>query len=156
MKPLHRAEKLRACARIAQEIGVEQLRRVVSSDPAAARKLLKRFPGIGDPGADRILLLARSQASLAPESNALRVLLRLGFGEESKDYARSYRSVIASLAPELPTDFDWMIEAHQLLRRHGQEVCRRSNPRCELCPLTSGCAAYLRWRAKPGRPPPGA
>src|SRR5262249_52439540 len=68
MKPLQRAEKVRRCAQIAQEIGVEQLRRAVSSDPAAARKLLKRFPSIGEPGADKILLLARSRPSLAPES----------------------------------------------------------------------------------------
>ena len=38
--------------------------------------ILKRFPGIGDPGADKILLCSRGAATLAPESNALRVLLR--------------------------------------------------------------------------------
>jgi hypothetical protein len=37
---------------------------------------------------------------------------------------------------------DWLIRAHQLLRRHGQELCRRSRPRCAACPLTAQCAYY--------------
>ena len=40
---------------------------------------------------------------------------------------------------QLPEDYPWLISAHQLLRRHGQEICRRSAPVCEACPLTEGC-----------------
>ena len=49
-----------------------------------AARALKRFPGIGDPGADKILLLTRKVAALALDSNGLRVLLRIGFGSEAK------------------------------------------------------------------------
>ena len=34
--------------------------------------------------------------------------------------------------------------AHVLFRRHGQEICKRSAPRCELCPLRGDCAWYAR------------
>jgi endonuclease III len=29
---------------------------------------------------------------------------------------------------------------HELLRQHGQELCRRSSPRCGECPVQTGCA----------------
>jgi len=74
------------------------------------------------------------------DSNVLRVLQRLGYGREEKSYAASYRSTREAAAPELPKDFDGLIEAYLLLRRHGQELCRRSHPRCEVCPLRERCA----------------
>jgi len=142
MLPAHRAAKVQKAAAVAAEIGVEELRRQAAAGTGA--RLLRRFPGIGEPGADRLQLLARGKRTLAPDSNALRVLVRLGFGDESDDYARTYRSATAAVAPQLPPDFDWLIRAHQLLRRHGQVVCRRTAPRCEICPLTKVCAWYAR------------
>jgi len=142
MLPPMRAEKLKRCAELALEIGLPRLRQAVRADPELAKQLLRRFPGIGVPGADKILLFCRGQRSLGPDSNALRVLRRLGYGEEGKDYGRKYRSVTAAVAPELPHDYGWLIRAHKLLRRHGQELCRTSSPRCELCPLTAACVWY--------------
>ena len=76
----------------------------------------------------------------------MRVLVRLGYGKEHKSYAQTYRSVTEAVRAELPRDYNWLIIAHQLLRRHGQETCKRSAPRCEECPLTADCAWYLaRW-----------
>jgi len=151
MLPLRRAEKLRTAADIALDVGVATQRQLVKRSPAEARKILKRFPGIGDPGADKILLFCRGRLGLGPDSNALRVLVRLGYGRESSDYPRKYRSAVEASAPELPTDFSWLIRAHQLLRRHGQEVCKRARPLCDRCPLTSGCRWYLA-RAAQSRP----
>ena len=142
MHPDRRLGKNRHAAAIADELGTENLDALVREDPKRARKTLKRFPGIGDPGADRILLFNHSVATLAPDSNALRVLLRLGFGEESKSYSRTYRSVSDAVRPLLPDDFPWLVRAHQLLRLHGQETCRRSRPECQDCPLTDACAWF--------------
>jgi endonuclease III len=89
-----------------------------------------------------VLLFARRQPILALESNGLRVLVRLGFGEEKKSYATTYRLVQAAAAAEAKPDCAWLIRAHQLLRRHGQEVCRRSRPQCSDCPLSPECAYY--------------
>jgi endonuclease III len=140
MLPGHRAAKVQKAAAIAAELGVEELRRQAAAGTGA--RLLRRFPGIGEPGADRLMLLAGGKRTLAPESNALRVLVRLGFGEEGDGYTAQYRSAARAVEPQLPEDFDWLLRAHQLLRRHGQEVCKRSAPRCEVCPLTRICAWF--------------
>ena len=146
MLALRRAEKLHTAAEIAFDVGAAELRRLVRRDPFAARKILRRFPGIGEPGADRLLLFGKSQRTLAPDSNALRVLVRLGYGAESDNYQRMYRSAAKAVSRELPTDFAWLITAHQLLRQHGQELCKRAAPRCEACPLSAGCRWYLAHR----------
>jgi len=144
------AEKLKECAAIAREVGRERLRDLARGDPAAARKILKRFPGIGDPGADRMLLLARSLETLAPESNGLRVLQRLGFAPETDNYARAYKAAAEAVAPELPEELDDLIAARELLRTHGKELCTRTRPKCEACPLARRCPA-----AAPGKTPCG-
>lgn len=77
------------------------------------------------------------------ESNGLRVLLRVGFAEEKKSYSASYRGVQQALSGQLPSGYDALIAAHQLLRQHGQELCKRTRPLCEAgCPLTADCRYY--------------
>jgi endonuclease III len=142
MRPQDRAAKLKRCAELAEEIGVERLREMVRTDPVGARKLLKRFPGIGEPGADKILLYNGRARTLAPDSNVLRVLVRLGFGKMEKDYGRTYRSAVEATAAELPSSHPTLIAARELLRRHGQELCHRNHPRCEMCPLSARCEAF--------------
>jgi endonuclease III len=74
------------------------------------------------------------------ESNGLRVLLRLGFAQEQKSYSASYRRVQQALSGQLPKNCKSLVTAHQLLRTHGQELCKRSRPLCEKCPLKDLCA----------------
>jgi endonuclease-3 len=100
---------------------------------------LRKFPGIGVPGAEKILMLERAMPVLALDSNGLRVLLRLGFGAGQKDYSASYRSVREALGGEAPAGFDALIEAHHLLRIHGRSVCTNSKPDCASCPLAKTC-----------------
>ena len=150
MQPERRAEKLIAAADEILPLGVEGLRELVRTAPEKARKVLRNFPGIGEPGADKILLFSRAKKALAPDSNALRTLVRLGFGQEDENYGRMYRSATDSVDPQLSADFPWLIRAHQLLRRHGQEICKRTVPLCEACPLTEGCRWFLE-RSAPTR-----
>ncbi len=142
MLPEARAKRLRHIAEIAHYIFQSDLRGILKKPFAAAKKELKKFPSIGDPGAEKILLFTRSQPVLALESNGLRALLRLGFGEESKNYAASYRSAQESLAGQLPKNCRALIRAHQLLRQHGQELCKRARPLCGQCPLQSDCLYF--------------
>lgn len=136
------AEKLRTCARIATELGAPDgdLTAATSGTRSAAMRALRRFPGIGAPGAEKILLFARRHASLALESNGLRVLARLGFADDGQSYAKTYKQVQESLASEVGGDCDALIRAHQALRRHGQNVCKNSKPRCDECVLRARCA----------------
>lgn len=87
-------------------------------------------------------MLTHSHPVLALESNGLRVLLRVGFAEEKKSYSASYRGVQQALAGQLPADYDELIAAHQLLRQHGQELCKRTRPLCEGCPVREDCRYF--------------
>lgn len=142
MLPASRVEKLRRIANIALQEFDGDLGSILKLPAAKAKRALKKFPGIGNPGAEKILLFTRTQPVLALESNGLRAMMRLGYGEEQKTYSATYRSVQRAVEQELRKDFDWLIEAHQLLRRHGQELCKRSEPRCAECPLTLNCRFY--------------
>lgn len=145
MQPERRAEKVRRAARIALDSFEGDLGTLLRGPVGKARRGLKKFPGIGDPGADKILLFTRTVPVLALDSNGLRVLLRLGFGEASGAYAAQYQSVQEALAKELPRDFDTLIAAHQLLREHGQTLCKRTKPACGECPLVKSCPAAQRF-----------
>jgi endonuclease III len=138
------AEKLRNCAKIVLEEFDGDLGPVLQLPIPKAKKALQKFPGIGEPGAEKILLFTRINPVLALESNGLRVLLRLGFGEEKKSYSTTYRLVQKAVEEGLDKDYSWLIEAYLLLRRHGQELCRRSAPMCEKCPLAEDCEYYQR------------
>lgn len=140
--PANSAEKLRAIAEIALTDFGGDLKPILKLPFQQAKKAFKKFPSIGDPGAEKILLFARAHPVLALDSNGLRVLRRLGYGREDKNYSVSYRSAQEAVAPELPLDLDWLIEAHQLLRRHGQELCKTNHPRCEACPVSGVCHYY--------------
>ncbi len=140
--PEHRANKLRRIAEIAHYIFKGDLGVVLKKPFREAKDDLKKFPSIGDPGAEKILLFTRSQPVLALDSNSLRVLQRLGFGEEKKNYAAAYRSAQEATADQLPRDCDTLIRAYQLLRQHGRELCKRSRPLCDTCPLQSECQYF--------------
>jgi endonuclease-3 len=138
------AGKLRKCAQVALEEFDGDLGPVVKLQFARARKALQRFPGIGEPGAERILLFCQTHPILALDSNGLRVLLRLGFGEEKKSYSTTHRLVQKAVEDGLNKDYSWLIQAHLLLRQHGQELCKRSKPKCQECPLAPDCEFYQR------------
>lgn len=139
MHPEARVERLKEIAEIALELGGGSLEALLALPEKQAAKALARFPSIGAPGAARILMACGSGSALALESNGLRVLLRLGFGMQSKDYARSYRSVQEALAAQLPRTPAARLSAHQLLRTHGQQLCKRTSPDCDACPLADRC-----------------
>ena len=133
------AAKLRECARIAWEEHGGDLGAALRGDPRKAKQMLRAFPGIGEPGAEKILLFAGLGAPLAPDSNGLRVLVRLGLVRDEGSYARTYAASrqTAEQLRALPKERQ---EAHLLLQRHGQTLCKRRLPDCGACPLARGCA----------------
>ena len=150
MQPEKRAARLRELALIALN--------EFDGDPASAlqlplpraKKALQKFPSIGEPSAEKILLFTRSYPVLGLESNGLRVLLRLGFGEEKKNYSASYRSVQEAIKNQLGDDYDWLIDAHLLLRQHGKELCKTNRPMCEKCPVRKVCVYFERVSTRSG------
>jgi endonuclease-3 len=133
------AEKLRECARIAVDRFGGDLAAAVRAPEDEAKRALQAFPGIGEPGAEKVLLFSGSRALLAPESNGLRVLVRLGIIREEKTYAKAYAAGREAGKTLPASDIPGMQEAHLLLRLHGQMLCRRNAPVCGACPLAAGC-----------------
>ncbi len=142
MLPEARVERLRNIAQIALQEFEGDLPDALKSPLAKAKKALMKFPSIGEPGAEKILLFSRSHPVLGLDSNGMRVLLRIGYGQEAKSYSTTYHSVRDAIQGELKPDYEWLIQAHQLLRRHGQQVCRRTGPVCKSCPLNAHCRYY--------------
>jgi endonuclease-3 len=138
--PELRARRLQESARLVRDEFRGDLRGVLSLDFVKARKALRKFPAIGDPGAEKILLFTGAHARLALESNGVRALVRLGFAEEHKSYSTTYRRLQDALRDQTGTECAPLVAAHQLLKLHGQELCRRSEPRCPACPLHATCA----------------
>lgn len=140
MRPQDRVLRLQECAELALELGGGELRQLLELPTTKAKAALRRFPGIGEPGAEKILMACGAAPVLALESNGLRVLLRLGFGRsEARGYSAQYRSVRDALASELPSGAAQLLRAHALLRRHGQELCKNGVPECEACCLADVC-----------------
>jgi endonuclease-3 len=138
MRPPMRAEKLREASRILEDLGGD-LDAVLDRGGKEAMAALKRFPGMGEPGAEKVLLLSGRVPVLALDSNGLRTLQRLGFGRDEGSYPRTYRSVRTAADPEVPRSVEEVRRAHLLLRAHGKTVCRRSDPLCAECPLREQC-----------------
>ena len=107
----------------------------------AAKKLLREFPTIGGPSAEKILLFSGLAPIAAVPSAFVDVPIRLFVGEPGKNYAADYRTAREMLDSGLAKTFEARQRAYLLQR--GREICKRSKPKCEVCPLTAHCA-YLR------------
>src|SRR5450631_3190405 len=83
------AGKLRRAASIAVGDDLDRLRQLPLRQ---AMRVLERFPGIGEPGAEKVLLFARAHPVLGLDSNGIRVLCRLGLFEEESSYSATYRA----------------------------------------------------------------
>ena len=137
-----RAERLQASAQLTLDEFGGDLASVLKLPPQKAKRLLMRFPMIGEPGAEKILLFSGVLPVLALESNGVRVLIRLGLGEDRKSYAATYRSVREATLEQLPQDCKFLTKAYLLLRRHGQELCLRNGPTCYACVVSSDCQYF--------------
>jgi endonuclease-3 len=142
MVPEKRAMRLKQIvARVLDECGGD-LRGHLMAAPAKARKVLRKFPNIGDPGADRILLFAGIEPVAAVPSNCPHVLVRIQRGPERLNYGLIYRDAKAMIEAEIAESFDARQRAYLLLKRHGQEVCKRTKPACAACSIRNRCTYF--------------
>jgi endonuclease-3 len=144
MVPEQRAMRLKELAgRVQNEFGGD-LHRAMSGPLPQVRKMLKKFPSIADPGADRILLFAGVAPLAAVPSNCVHVLVRIRRGQEGKNYGADYREAQAAIEAEVPANIAARQRAYLLVKTHGQETCKRTNPKCKTCPVNSSCAFFER------------
>jgi endonuclease III len=139
-----RADRLRLIAERVVGEWDGDLDRVLELPFAEARRELTKYPSIGEAGADRILLLCGAYPVLGLDSNALRVLARLGYADESSQWTKTYRQAKLAAEAELAQTGAARQSAYLLLRHHGQTLCRRSAPMCNECPLRADCPTGIR------------
>ena len=100
MIPEMRALRLKEIAmRVKDEFG-GALRAALAGPLSEVRKTLKKFPGIADPGVDRILLFAGITPIAAVPSNCTQVLVRVLYGQERKNYGVNYRKAHQAITAE--------------------------------------------------------
>jgi len=155
MVPELRALRLKEIAeRVQREFGGDLATAFQGLPVAKVRAALKKFPNIADPGADRILLFGGISPVAAVPSNCTQVLVRIRLGQERENYGRNYREAQEIIAAESPANFDARVRAYLLLKCHGQQICKRTNPKCDECPVAPSCAFFggsMRGRPAPDR-----
>ncbi|HKD08398.1 MAG TPA: hypothetical protein VKB79_21030 [Bryobacteraceae bacterium] len=153
MVPEIRARRLHEIAeRVLKEFGGDLCGALRMMPIAKARAALKKFPNIADPGADRIILFAGFAPVAAVPSNCPHVLVRIQRGLERENYGVTYREAQEGIESGTPATLDARSQAYLLLKRHGQEICKRTNPKCDACALNDCCAYFAgknRGRAAP-------
>ena len=147
MRPETRVFRWREIARIAVSQFDGDLNQILEQPYAKAKKALKQFPTIGDPGAEKILMFCGAAPGLPLESNGLRVLTRVGYGRAQKNYGATYRSVQEALQGELPRKAADLTRAHMLLREHGKTLCKTNAPICRNCPAEELCSFPMKFRS---------
>lgn len=142
MLPELRAARLKEVAARVKDEFAGDLRAALVGPVARVRKILKSFPSIADPGVDRLLLFGGIAPVAAVSSNCPYVLVRIQHGAEGKNYAATYREAQAAIEAEVSAKFDARTRAYLLLKRHGQELCRPTKPKCPECPIRTICGFW--------------
>ena len=96
--------------------------------------------GIGPETADAIVLYAAWLPTFVVDAYARRLFERLelrlaGAGLDGLGYEAMRRALLASAGGDAARLGEW----HALIVAHGKARCRARQPRCEGCPLLSGC-----------------
>lgn len=95
------------------------------------RQELLSVKGVGPETADSILLYAGNHPVFVVDAYTHRILSRHNCIEEEADY-----STIQSLFTDvLPSDVAMFNEYHALIVRLGKDYCKKTQPRCSICPL---------------------
>jgi endonuclease III len=142
LNPELRARRLKECAALVEAEFAGDLRAALKLPVDQARKVFKKFPTIGDSGADKILLFTRTAPVAAVPSTSVHVLTRLGFAKESPNYAATYKSAQEALRTAIPRSIQAQLRAYLLIEAHGKSLCKRTNPRCPECPVRDSCVYF--------------
>ena len=142
MVPELRAVRLKEIAARVQDQFGGDIRSSLVGSLKDVRKSLKKFPGIADPGADRVLLFGGIAPVAAVPSNCPQVLVRIQRGQEPENYEATYKEAQQAVLTGVLETFDARTRAYLLLKKHGQDVCKRAKPLCTQCVVNSVCVFF--------------
>jgi endonuclease-3 related protein len=126
-----KTRRLRSLLQLLVERYDGSLEKMFAVDPATLRNELLGVHGIGPETADSILLYAGEIPSFVVDTYTHRILSRHGWIGFDADY----HAIRDHMQSSLPEDVSLYNEYHALLVRLGKDYCRKSNPKCDQCPL---------------------
>jgi endonuclease III related protein len=130
-----KARKLQSFCEAVMFEGGGSVDALLEGDADEVRARLLGIWGIGPETADAITLYAARKPTFVVDAYAYRIFERLGCPPGARRYD-VYRSFfLGRIGPDVQALNEW----HALLVRHGQQVCLKSRPRCEECPLLRRC-----------------
>ena len=101
--------------------------------PAEALRYLAGFRGVGPKTAACVLLFDLGRDVLPVDTHVFRIAGRLGWLPEKATPESAHETLGALVPPDI------MHRLHVNMVRHGRELCRPRNPRCEGCPIARDC-----------------
>ena len=110
----------------------------LSGQVPVSRKVFIKLPGVGEYTAAAVLSIAFGKPYPVLDGNVYRVMARLlAFSGNRREGNRVFLDTLENwIEGTDPGDFN------QAFMELGSQVCRKTNPRCDNCPLSSGCAVY--------------
>ena len=103
-----------------------------------AMAFLTGLPGVGHKTASIVLLFTYNRGAFPVDTHIQRITQRLGLAGRRAS-AEKIKAVWESLLP--PEVF---YPLHINLIRHGRQICRARDPRCDACPLQAYCDYFQR------------
>lgn len=104
---------------------------LASQDLATLRRKLLAVNGIGPETADSILLYALGKPVFVVDAYTRRIFSRHKLINEKNDYAQVQNIFMRFLKNNVKIFGQY----HALLVKLGKDYCRKTNPKCEVCPL---------------------
>jgi endonuclease-3 len=105
---------------------------------AAARQWLEELPGVGPKTSAAVISFSSLRGKALPvDSHHFRVAYRLGIIEEKLGEGKANRVLEGLLPPSF--DAQEMYDHHQVMMRHGQNICFHHLPNCPACVLLDVC-----------------
>lgn len=107
------------------------LRKMFNQGLKELRQEILSVQGIGPETADSILLYAGNFPIFVVDAYTKRIFSRHNFFDEKADYHK----VQGIFMENISKDVKRYNEYHALIVRLGKEVCKKANPRCDICPI---------------------
>ena len=142
-----KARKLQEFARVVIEDYDGSVDVLLDGDSEDVRTRLLAIWGIGPETADAITLYAARRPTFVVDAYSFRLFERLDLAPGERRYEQYRRFFLDRVGPDVWRLNEW----HALIVRHGQQVCRRSAPRCDECALLRRCPFGRAELGLPGR-----
>lgn len=108
---------------------------------------MMKLPGIGRSTASAILAFSQNKAYPILDGNVKRVLTRVHAIPEWPGQKKTEEK-LWQLAEKYTPDETYIVDYTQAIMDLGATICTRSSPKCEYCPVSNHCLAYLNKETK--------